>query len=120
MIQRKQTVFLLVAFVAMLLCVVMPVGVPYVWVIAVVAALGSIGNVFLYTRRPLQARICFALIGLGLAYYVAVAVFQHTIGGQLVFTWPLAMPALSIVMWFMAYKGIMKDEKLVRSLDRIR
>ena len=120
MIQRKQTIFLLVAFVAMLLCVVFPVGVPYVWIVALITALGSIGNVFLYKRRPLQARLCTVLIGLGLVYYVGVAVFQHTIGGQLVFTWPLAMPALAIVMWFMAYKGITKDEKLVRSLDRIR
>ena len=120
MIQRKQTIFLLVAFVAMLVCALMPVGVPYVWLMAVIAALGSIGNIFLYTRRPLQARFCIALIGLGIIYYMAVAVYQHTIGGELVFTWPLALPALAIVCWFMAYKGIVKDEKLVRSLDRIR
>lgn len=120
MIQRKQTVFLLVAFAAMLVCALMPVGVPYVWCISVVAALGSVGSIFLYTRRPLQARLCIALIGLGIVYYMAVAVYQHTIAGQLVFTWPLALPALSIVCWFMAYKGIVKDEKLVRSLDRIR
>ena len=120
MIQRIQTIFLLIAFAAMLVCALMPVGVPYVWVMAIIAALGSIGNIFLFTRRPLQARLCIALIGLGIMYYLAVAVYQHTIGGELVFTWPLALPALAIVFWFMAYKGIMKDEKLVRSLDRIR
>jgi hypothetical protein len=120
MIQRKQTIFLLVAFVAMLVCALMPVGVPYVWLVAVVAALGSMGDIFLYTRRPLQARICIGLIGLSIIYYMAVAVYQHSIGGELVFTWPLALPALAIVFWFMAYKGIVKDEKLVRSLDRIR
>lgn len=120
MIQRKQTIFLIVAFLAMIVCALMPVGVPYVWIVSVVAALGSLATVFLYKQRPLQARCCTLLMGLGIIYYIGVAVFQHSIGGELVFTWPLAMPALSILCWFLAYKDIMKDEKLVRSLDRIR
>ena len=120
MIQRKQTLFLILAFVAFAVTVFMPVGVPWVWIVALLAALGSLGNIFLYMRRPLQAKLCIALIGLGLVYYMAVAVYQHSIDGQLVFTWPLALPMVAMLCLFLAHKGILKDEKLVRSLDRIR
>jgi len=33
---------------------------------------------------------------------------------------PLALPAVAIVLYFMARQGIMADERLVRSMDRIR
>ena len=52
--------------------------------------------------------------------YVALAVFNHQTDGQMVLSWPMAMPAAAIVLLFLAHKGIQHDEKLVRSLDRIR
>ena len=120
MIQRKQTLYLILASIVMLVCTFMPVGVPWVWLISAIAALGSLGDIFLYKRRPLQARLCVVLMALGLAYYMAVAAYQHSMGGELHLTWPLALPLAALLCWFMAHKGIMKDENLVRSLDRIR
>ncbi len=120
MIQRKQTVYLLLAFVAMLVGAIVPTGLPLLWLIAAVAALGSIGNIFLFNNRPLQAKLCVGLLVLGLAYYIAVAVMHHANGGTTTFTWPMALPLVAMLFWFLAYKGINADEKLVRSLDRIR
>ena len=51
-----------------------------------------------------------------LAWYVLLAVY----GGPENMRWQYVLPAVAIVLLFMARKRIIKDEKLVRSLDRIR
>ena len=119
MIQRKQTLFLLLAVVVMAVCAA-TAGIQYVWILAVLCSLGSLADVFLYNNRKLQARVCTGLIMLGVLYYIAVAVLFNVSGENTVLAWPMALPAVAIVAWFLAYKGIMHDEKLVRSLDRIR
>ena len=120
MIQRIQTVYLLLAALCAALNAVLGAGVPWLWIASVVMALGAVGTIFLYQQRPLQATLCTVLMAVGVVYYLAVGAYQHTLGGTLQFTWPMALPALAIVCCFMARKRIMKDEKLVRSLDRIR
>ncbi len=118
MIQRIQSVYLLVAFILMML------GAYFLWgrfvlvALAVVAALGSLANIFLYKNRPRQALVCKILCGLGVVFAVwlffnPLAVQADTIGSIVV-----AMGAA--LCWLLAGRAIMKDEKLVRSLDRIR
>ena len=78
----------------------------------------SIANIFLYTNRLLQMRICKGLIVAALLYMVCRVLYTlHNHDDN-----PLSvmMPLIAIVWWWAAYKGIQKDEKLVRSLDRIR
>lgn len=120
MIQRLQTVYLLLAAVCLILHVIVGVSVPYVWILTLLMAAGSLVAVFLYNHRPVQANVCVCLIGVGLVYYLIMAVFQHRLNGMMEFSWPMALPAVAMLFWFMARKGIVHDEKLVRSLDRIR
>jgi len=148
MIQRKQTVFLLVAFVLTLMGMSMQVGslvgetgavfarVYSLWitdgqgqhsfvsaplfVALMLSALLSLVTIFLYTKRKLQATLCLLLMLLYVVWYVVLAVLPQQTGGQLHVEWPAVLPAISIILAFMARKGILADEKLVRSLDRIR
>lgn len=120
MIQRIQTVFLLIAAVCTGVQAALHVEVPYIWILSVVMAAGSLTTIFLYQRRPLQSNLCAALMGLGIVYYIVIGFYQHKLQGQLLFTWPMVLTAVAIIFWFLARKRIVKDEKLVRSLDRIR
>lgn len=120
MIQRKQTIYLLLAFVALLLCGLFDQTIIFLCGWACGLSLVTLADVFLYKNRKRQNLLCLVLMVLAVAYYVVLAVVNHRQGGQLTLTWPMALPAVAIVLLFMAHKGIVHDEKLVRSLDRIR
>lgn len=147
MIQRKQTVYLLLAFILTVVCMASQVGslvgevstydVYNLWVVdgdgnrslatwpmlatLMLSALLSLVTVFLYTRRRLQAQLCMLVMLLLVLWYVLLAVLpSSSVGGSLVVEWPAVLPAVAIILSFMARKGVISDEKLVRSLDRIR
>jgi hypothetical protein len=113
MIQRIQTVYLLLAAVALIVgCIFEPMG--YNKGLLGGMSLLTLIVVFLYKSRPLQASLCVALMGLCVIYYIALAVMHP------VLEWFVALPMVAILFLFLARKGILKDEKLVKSLDRIR
>lgn len=84
----------------------------------------SLITIFLYKNRNLQMRICIInillLLGsLGLMYYYIRIAFS---GFEAVthYTIFALMPVIAAILIFMAYRGIRKDELLVRSVERIR
>ena len=146
MIQRKQTIFLLVAFVAVMICMCSQVGTLVsgmqeaslynlwltdgqgnhqftVWPLfatLLIAALLSLVTIFMYAKRRLQSKMCLGLMLLLVLWYILLVVLPQQAGGELVLRWPAAMPAIAVVCAFFARKGVIADERLVRSLDRIR
>lgn len=147
MIQRKQTVFLLLAFLLTVVCMCTRIGMItsdgivvarvynlwlsngqglhsfVVWpmlVVLLLSSLLSIVAVFLYMKRKLQATMCLWNMLLLVIWYLGLAVLPTQNGGELALEWPAVLPAIGIVLIFMARKGIIADEKLVRSMDRIR
>jgi len=81
-------------------------------------------SIFLFKLRPVQMKLCIAniiliIIALGLtALYLFVIYSDHH--AQIHFKIFSAFPILSLVFIVLAYKGIKKDEALVKSVDRIR
>jgi hypothetical protein len=116
MIQRKQTIFLLLAAIALGVAAFMATGTIIMRIVLVITALLSIMCIFLFKNRKLQAKVTTLIIILPVAWYIMLSVLF----GWNCLCWADALPAASVVLLFMAYKGIMHDEKLVRSLDRIR
>ena len=113
MIQRIQTIYLLLAVVVLVVgCVFEPIG--YNKGLTGGMALVGLVVMFLFKNRPLQARLCTVLMAIGVIYYIALAVIQPKL------EWYAAMPLVAVLLLFLAKKGIEKDEKLVKSLDRIR
>lgn len=88
-------------------------------------ALLPIAVIFLYKNRRLQINLCYALMVLfiGYSYWVAQAV-KDTLGGAYLnmsnYGVGIILLSVSIVMVVLAQKSIQKDEKLVRSADRLR
>lgn len=150
MLQRKQSVFLFVAFVLSVVCLCLPVGqlepsgmgigpkVYNLWisgngyrdfsacplfVLLSLSGLVSIVTVFLYRNRMLQSKMCVCNIFLLLAWYVVyVVLIKKVASPDATFhvSFALCLPMISILLNLMARKGILNDEKLVRAADRIR
>lgn len=82
-------------------------------------------TLFLYKKRSLQMRLCifnillmFGLVGL-IWFFVKYTMNEMT-GIDSVFLWPIVVPFISIVLTYLAYKRIQKDDALVKSYNRIR
>lgn len=123
MIQRKQSVFLLLAVILGVLIIVNYPMWP-LFLLALVASSLSFFTIFKYKRRPLQARLSILAAILFVLWYPAVMLvnkFMMSTGLQydIVNVWG-ALPAVSAILCLMARKGIMNDERLVRAADRIR
>ena len=123
MIQRKQSVFLLLAVILGVLIIVNYPMWP-LFLLALVASSLSFFTIFKYKRRPLQACLSILAAILFVLWYPAVMLvnkFVMSTGLQydIVNVWG-ALPAVSAILCLMARKGIMDDERLVRAADRIR
>ena len=147
MIQRKQTLYLMAAIILTVICLCMQIGSfkagglevarvynlwftdPFgkhhfdTWLPTAVIATYTI---FIYHNRKLQALFCLFNALLVVGWYVCYFVVGQTVGdkswGTVDFrpTWPAVLPAVSLILYLMARRAINADEKLVRSMDRIR
>ncbi len=80
-------------------------------------------TIFAYHNRKLQSRLCVLCVLLNLAWLAVCAVFGYvTIGEGLTFrpAFAACLPVVAIVFYLLARRGIRSDERLVRSMDRIR
>lgn len=99
----------------------------YVMIVTVlVTALTPLATIFLYKNRPRQIYLSRLAILLNVVLLIAFFVLSDsfaTATGCPSFRYgyvALCMPVLSIVFLFLAMRGIKKDERLIRSADRIR
>ncbi len=81
-------------------------------------------NIFLYKRRVLQMRLCMfniiLMIGsIGLMYFYLMHM-NSILKGNIHYDYPFIFPLISAILTYLAFRGIRRDELLVRSLDRIR
>lgn len=135
MIQRPQTVYLL--FATLLNVAVFfnsiysnAMADPAEWIgygLAIsltLALIISLAAVFLYKNRPTQLKVVkggtyIQIVALGFG-----AAVLFSLGGFGVFLWQetigVGLITLALVMYWLAGRGIKKDEELVKSMDRIR
>ncbi|NSL89912.1 DUF4293 domain-containing protein [Chitinophaga solisilvae] len=100
------------------------------FVLYVIIILLALTTIFLFKKRKLQFRltvfnILFAFAALAYQYYVVQQTANKIVAGGVAITsasYLIAsfLPILLIVLLFMAARGIYKDEKLIKSLDRLR
>ena len=158
MIQRKQTVFLFLASVAMVLHFIFPIAqflgegeyqlhyylykvvsfVPDVKVpvnnnffitgtaLSGVVALGSFIAIFLYKNRILQIKVVrmlvlFLLAHIAILFFFSIPALEEISGNKAEFDYfGVSMPLIAFIFLVLAVRGIISDEKLVRSADRLR
>lgn len=98
--------------------------VPVTILLAIVTSLLSFA-ILLYKRRIVQARICMLnillLVGLcGLIFYYLNFVFRRIDITGSSFRITVIFPVICIILTYLAYRGIRRDEGIVRSADTIR
>ena len=147
MIQRIQTIFILVAGLLVASLYILPFadisvnnelhtftafgifkgetlvfnGLPILSFIGLIVLLHFI-VIFLYKKRIRQIRMLaftiILLLGLfGMFFYFTYAGFS---GAKVLFKIPVAFPIVAIILDYLAIRAIGKDEALIRSMDRIR
>ena len=96
------------------------------FVILLIESTLSFLNIFLFKYRALQMRVCTFCMILLVGWYATYAFFAwyfldafYTEVTFRVAVWA-SLPCVSIILLYLAFRGILKDEKLVRSLDRLR
>ncbi len=145
MIQRIQTLFLLLAALAFIALFQFPFAVSDVanagfladkdfdvydnTILIILAGLGgliALVAIFLYKNRPLQVRLSYLTIIIGILLIVVAVVLFYNEAYKIFETSKISdslglyMPVLSLIFGFLAARFINKDEKLVRSADRLR
>ena len=98
-------------------------AIPLTILLAVIVLLLLI-TIFSYKNRILQMRLSvfsiLLMLGLlGLIFFYAMH-GKSKINGEIFYLYPVIFPVISVILTFSAFKGVKKDEELVRSYDRIR
>ena len=140
MIQRQQTLWLMLATIAAALSfkfpfatgeeivkntsmkklVEMTAGNNFFTLILTIASIViSTITIFMFKERKMQMKLCVLgfLISIGILT-VYILEMQKLISGTPAL-WAL-LPVVVIISYFMAFRNIRKDEKLVKSLDKLR
>ena len=150
MLQRKQSLWLMLSACVLGLTYFMPFGVQMlsavgteqivstplynysffpIMVLTMVGMLLPVTTIFLFKNRPLQMRLIIIAMGLQGAALVSMVLkcLDKTEGNKFVFGMlgsqlyiGLVIPLISMILLYMAYHGVHSDEKLVKSADRMR
>jgi hypothetical protein len=150
MIQRKQTIWLFIASLIILLTLFIPYGIHIespsasnaitetdlnakttviMLVLTIASALFSFFTIFLFNNRKLQMKLCWVavLLDLSVLGYQWFNASQTDMGNKLVvgilgskIYLGVLVPILSVFFIMLGYTGIKKDEKLIRDSDRLR
>jgi len=102
----------------------------YMAILVCLAAATAAITIFLFKFRLLQIRLCYALavflVGI-IAFIILYVVRLSTVIDSVPhvvyatkYSITAAFPLICLVLLWFAYRGIIKDESLVRSLNRIR
>lgn len=106
---------------------------PVLFGILVIVTILVFFDIWLYKHRALQMRMAVFSMILIVAWYIAYGIIAHMLSGALETSglpdaaevswrphWTAALPAAAFILLYLAFRGILKDEMLVRSLDRLR
>ena len=148
MIQRIQTVYLLVVAILMVVMMSASVGSFYtdksicemtnmlpdgnvnytpwaLFAVLVVVAVVALGTIFLYRKRMLQIRLTIFNTIVLIGYYLVLTYF--VVNPEKAFddysfmpSWSVCLPLVSIILNWLAIRAIGKDEMLVKAYERLR
>lgn len=81
-------------------------------------------DIFLYKNLQRQMTVCFVDIIIGLAMLVAIGIQAFVVGNREGWTvswqWYVLLPVLSIIFLMMAHKAMSRDKKKLLDADRLR
>ena len=98
---------------------------PFLIGLGVAGGLLAIVNIFLYKNRPLQKKLGYGVITLAFLFIITaiLLVLQDNASeviGEISEGLGLGLPVFAIIFALFANRYISKDDKLVKSMDRLR
>ena len=150
MIQRIQTLYLLIVTVLLIVAMCIPVGSftyadgtaseftnlgvylqsgcdssPWgMFAILLLSAIISFATIFLFKNRMLQIRMTIfnsiLLIGYYLTFLAFMFVLKKDLSATFQISWALCLPLISIILNWLAVRAIGRDEVMVKAADRLR
>ena len=141
MIQRIQSVYLLLVTILLVVAICLPVGQyigtdgvtthifkPSTWGlfgILLLSAIIAFCTIFLFRNRMLQVRMTIFSSLLLIGYYIAFFVFMFMLKNDLdamnfQLGWALCLPVICIILNYLAFRAIYRDELMVKAADRLR
>ena len=141
MIQRIQTVYLLIVVGLLITAMCLPMGYfidamgehPFkalglevnggLFGILMVSTIVAVATIFLYKNRMLQIRMTIFNSLLLVGYYIAALAFYFALkNDENMFRigWALCLPLVSIILNILAIRAIGRDEVMVKAADRLR
>lgn len=149
MIQRKQSVYLLLAVIAIVCALCLPIGYfvdeatslvfkPMgvtlmdgtqlsTWGLFALLVLGAIipaCTIFLFRNRRLQMRMTLFHILLLVGYYFVLlffcSVLKKDLNSTFQFNWAICLPMVAIILDWLAFAAIRHDDEMVKAVDRLR
>lgn len=91
-------------------------------IVVAVSALLSLYIIFIYKNRKLQIKL--VLLNLAVSIIAIILFYKQTQqfveGESSLFILALVFPVVSVFFLILALRGINRDEKLIKSLDRLR
>lgn len=101
-----------------------------IFILLMLSTILALVTIFLYKKRPLQFRLTVVnillVISILLLIYFKVQdtanklINEGASNMQATFLFPAFLPIVMLVCLFLAARGIYKDQKLIKSLDRLR
>ena len=131
-IQRIQSLWLLISAILMVLFAFTPFGsvgdaslcsceVPALIVIALATAALTVVDIFLFKNLNLQIRVAQMCILLAIASIATALISVYvTFEGTANWTGGMILPVVSLILYFRAIKGMKHDRSLLHSSDRLR
>ncbi|HEY9543410.1 DUF4293 domain-containing protein [Prevotella sp.] len=93
------------------------------FVLLATSVLLAVYAIFQFRKRMFQAKLCLMNICIYVvwcAYFAFVVASQMMASGNFKANIGVCMPLLALIFTVMARRGVLADEKLVKSMDRIR
>ena len=149
MIQRIQSIYLLIVTGLLIAAMCLPVGqfiasdgvTAYIfkplgvtltedtfqstWGILFLSTVVAFCTIFLFRNRMLQVRMTVFNSILLIGYYAAFFVFMFMLKDDLdamtfQLGWALCLPAISVILNYLSFRAIYRDEVMVKAADRLR
>ena len=150
MIQRIQSVYLLLITILLVVAMCMPIGqfieadnitahifkplcvtlasgeTQATWGlfgILLISAVINFMTIFLYRNRMLQVRMTIFSMLMLVGYYITLGVFWYVLKEEsqtFQLGWAMCLPLVCIILDYLAFRAIYRDEVMVRAADRLR
>ena len=148
MIQRIQTIYLLLAVAALVFALILPLGYMVeptgvtnvcknlgvslvgeyqstwgLFAILLVSLLTSGSAIFIFKKRMLQLRFVIFSALMCIGYYLAFLAFYLVLRNDAIIfqiNWAFCLPGVALIFDYLAIRAIGRDEAMVQAADRLR